>query len=97
MSWKAIDELIEYIEVVICSVHLEGEFTVYIFLCLPWQTEHHPHCVQSELIEFCRQTGIFYQAYSSLGTTTSNNPVRWVEGFMGVAFSPPGSSHDHIM
>lgn len=39
------------------------------------QTEHHPHCVQSELIEFCRRTGIFYQAYSSLGTTTSNNPI----------------------
>lgn len=56
---------------------------VNIFLCLPSQTEHHPHCVQSELIEFCRRTGIFYQAYSSLGTTTSNNPVRW-SGWRGL-------------
>ncbi|XP_061180370.1 glyoxal reductase-like [Saccostrea echinata] len=39
------------------------------------QTEHHPHLVQTDLIQFCKETGIFYQAYSSLGTTTQDNQI----------------------
>ncbi|XP_056008151.1 uncharacterized oxidoreductase YtbE-like isoform X2 [Ostrea edulis] len=39
------------------------------------QTEHHPHLVQTDLIRFCEETGIFYQAYSSLGTTTQDNQI----------------------
>nr|XP_022304553.1 uncharacterized protein LOC111111712 isoform X1 [Crassostrea virginica] len=39
------------------------------------QTEHHPHLIQRELIQFCKERGIFYQAYSSLGTTTQENQI----------------------
>lgn len=46
-----------------------------------WQTEHHPHLVQTDLIRFCEETGIFYQAYSSLGTTTQDNQVSLPDGY----------------
>lgn len=41
------------------------------------QVEHHPHYVQPELVEYCKQHKIHYQAYSSLGTTVdgSCNPL----------------------
>ncbi|XP_052246879.1 uncharacterized oxidoreductase YtbE-like isoform X2 [Dreissena polymorpha] len=39
------------------------------------QTEHHPHLVQSSLVEFCRHHQIHFQAYASLGTTTDNNKL----------------------
>jgi diketogulonate reductase-like aldo/keto reductase len=37
------------------------------------QTEFHPHLFQPELLRFCSDNGIHLQAYSSLGTTTTNN------------------------
>lgn len=37
------------------------------------QVEFHPHYKQTDLLEFCRTTGIFFQAYSSLGTSTSSS------------------------
>ena len=36
------------------------------------QMEHHPHLVQKELIDLCQQHNIHFQAYSSLGTDSSN-------------------------
>lgn len=35
------------------------------------QVEFHPHYKQPELLQYCRNQGIFFQAYSSLGTSTS--------------------------
>ncbi len=40
------------------------------------QVEHHPHFVQTELLEYCVEHKIHYQAYSSLGTTVEGcNPL----------------------
>ncbi|XP_052867248.1 uncharacterized protein LOC128273347 [Anopheles cruzii] len=36
------------------------------------QVEWHPYYYQPELLEFCRQKGIFLQAYSSLGSSTTS-------------------------
>ena len=52
-----------------------GERCVSWGFCWLSQTEHHPHLIQRELIHFCKEKGIFYQAYSSLGTTTQDNQV----------------------
>jgi diketogulonate reductase-like aldo/keto reductase len=40
------------------------------------QIEHHPHLVQTDLITYCKEKGIHFQAYSSLGTTTAENQVN---------------------
>ena len=32
------------------------------------QVEFHPHLIQEDLLKFCREHDIFFQAYSSLGT-----------------------------
>ena len=39
--------------------------------------EHHPHYVQNDLLVYCKQKEIHYQAYSSLGTTVQgkSNPL----------------------
>ncbi|XP_055540935.1 glyoxal reductase-like [Wyeomyia smithii] len=37
------------------------------------QVEWHPHLYRLELLELCRSEGIFLQAYSSLGTSVSND------------------------
>ena len=41
------------------------------------QVEHHPHYVQTALVEYCSRLGIHFQAYSSLGTTVDaqTNPL----------------------
>jgi diketogulonate reductase-like aldo/keto reductase len=39
------------------------------------QVEFHPHLVQKDLLEFCHHHDIFVQAYSSLGTSASNNKL----------------------
>ncbi|CAH1785105.1 unnamed protein product [Owenia fusiformis] len=39
------------------------------------QIEHHPHLVQKELVEFCRDNDIHFQAYSSLGTMMEDNKL----------------------
>ena len=42
-----------------------------------FQIEIHPHFPQKEVVEFCRKNDIHVQAYSSLGTTVSqdSNPL----------------------
>ncbi|ELU12828.1 hypothetical protein CAPTEDRAFT_167119 [Capitella teleta] len=39
------------------------------------QVEHHPHLQQNELRDFCRQHGIHFQAYSSLGTSSEDRKL----------------------
>ncbi|KAK3592003.1 hypothetical protein CHS0354_031510 [Potamilus streckersoni] len=39
------------------------------------QIEHHPHLVQSQLLRFCTENSIHFQAYSSLGTSSENNQL----------------------
>ncbi|XP_063419752.1 glyoxal reductase-like isoform X2 [Mytilus trossulus] len=39
------------------------------------QIEHHPHLVQDNLICYCREKGIHFQAYSSLGTSVVENKL----------------------
>ncbi|XP_064613892.1 uncharacterized oxidoreductase YtbE-like isoform X2 [Liolophura sinensis] len=40
------------------------------------QTEFHPHLVCSELVQYCQQKNIHFQAYSSLGTSTDNQLIE---------------------
>ena len=40
------------------------------------QIEYHPHLVQTDLITYCKEKGIHFQAYSSLGTSTAENRVH---------------------
>lgn len=39
------------------------------------QIEHHPYLNQTELVELCREHGIHFQAYSSLGTSAADNQL----------------------
>lgn len=43
-------------------------FNCELRICFLEQVEFHPHLIQEDLLKFCRQHDIFFQAYSSLGT-----------------------------
>lgn len=49
--------------------------------------EHHPHYVQTELMEYCLHHKIHFQAYSSLGTTVDGkeNPLLQDETIKHIA------------
>jgi diketogulonate reductase-like aldo/keto reductase len=36
------------------------------------QSEYHPYLQQNDILSVCRERGIFFQAYSSLGTSDKN-------------------------
>ncbi|XP_046463470.1 uncharacterized oxidoreductase YtbE-like isoform X2 [Daphnia pulex] len=82
-SWRALEDcydkgLIKAIGVSnYCLKHLEEMKSYARTLPHVLQVEHHPHYVQSELVEYCIQHKIHYQAYSSLGTTIEGkcNPL----------------------
>jgi len=82
-SWKALEEcyregLVKAIGVSNYSIrHLEEMKTYAAIFPHVLQVEHHPHFIQNELIDYCLQNRIHYQAYSSLGTTVEGkaNPL----------------------
>ncbi|XP_076461256.1 glyoxal reductase-like isoform X1 [Babylonia areolata] len=41
------------------------------------QIEFHPHLVQKDLLSWCQQSGVHFQAYSSLGTTSEDNKLLY--------------------
>jgi len=92
-SWKALEQcyhegLIKAIGVSNYNLkHLEEMNTYALDSPHVLQVEHHPHYIQTELIEYCQQQGIHYQAYSSLGTTTEEkaNPLLQDETIKHVA------------
>lgn len=92
-SWKALEQC--YREGLVKAIgisnynkrHLEDMKTYAVESPHVLQVEHHPHYNQTDLMKYCRQHGIHYQAYSSLGTTVEGtaNPLLQDETIQRVA------------
>jgi len=82
-SWKALEHcyqmgLVRAIGVSNYCIHHLQEMEAYAEINPHvLQVEHHPHYVQTALVEYCSRLGIHFQAYSSLGTTVDaqTNPL----------------------
>ncbi|CAC5397406.1 Uncharacterized oxidoreductase MSMEG_2408/MSMEI_2347,Aldo-keto reductase family 1 member A1 [Mytilus coruscus] len=55
--------------------HIDDIISETNFVPAVLQIEHHPHLVQDNLISYCQQKGIHFQAYSSLGTSVVENKL----------------------
>ncbi|ESP02235.1 hypothetical protein LOTGIDRAFT_205112 [Lottia gigantea] len=80
-SWQAMEQL--YNEGKIKNIGVSNYLQRHIEELLEYctippavlQIEFHPHLQQKPLIEFCQEKNIFFQAYSSLGTSDDNNKL----------------------
>lgn len=59
----------------VTNIFMETSHSFYKFIYQ--QIECHPHLQQIELRELCNKHGIQFQAYSSLGTMSTEKPVTF--------------------
>ncbi|CAI2347382.1 unnamed protein product [Caenorhabditis sp. 36 PRJEB53466] len=75
-SWKVMTEMMEEGKLKAIGVsnfeicHLDELRKVSEVIPAVNQVEYHPHFHQDDLVEYCREKGIHFQAYSSLGSPT---------------------------
>ncbi|XP_071547576.1 glyoxal reductase-like isoform X2 [Panulirus ornatus] len=90
-SWAALEEIYKSGKVRAIGVsnytvtHLEDLLKHATVVPHVNQVEYHPHYLQKELKCFCDNQGIFFQAYSSLGTTVKDSPLLKDERVISVA------------
>ncbi|KAL8600593.1 hypothetical protein ACOMHN_062464 [Nucella lapillus] len=75
--------------------HLEELMAVCTVKPAVLQNEFHPHLVQKDLLAWCQQQGVHFQAYSSLGTTTDSNKLL-NDSTQGVGVLPKSTNEEHI-
>ncbi|XP_050418734.1 glyoxal reductase isoform X1 [Patella vulgata] len=80
-SWQAMEDLYEEgkIRAIGVSNYLQRHLEELLEYCrvrpVVLQVEYHPHLVQHQLVEFCKKNKITFQAYSSLGTSDTENKL----------------------